>query len=137
MADGDLQITFRPNLAALTEVRRELGRWLDDCGTPTAMGEELVLAADELCANAIEAAEEGMIQLVARCDGSAIHLAVSNAGHAPPDLSRPEGDDDPDAEPSLLDRGRGLTIVRAFTDSLAIVNVDGRTVARAVRLLPS
>jgi hypothetical protein len=35
----------------------------------------------------------------------------------------------------LMERGRGLTIVRAFTDSLAIVNVDGRTVARAVRLL--
>jgi anti-sigma regulatory factor (Ser/Thr protein kinase) len=131
MADGDLQITFKPSLAALAEVRRELGEWLDDCATPPAVVDELVLAADELCANAVEASEGGMVQLTARYDGSAIHLAVSNAGHAVPDLSRPPDDE----EPSMLDRGRGLTIVRAFTDSLAIVNVDGRTVARAVRLL--
>jgi anti-sigma regulatory factor (Ser/Thr protein kinase) len=133
MADGDLQVNFRPRLDALGEVRRELRDWLDTCRTPEHVVEELVLAADELCANAVEAAEGGMVQLDARCDGSAVHLAVSNAGHAEPDLSRgvdPSPDD-------LGDRGRGLQIVRAFTDSLAIVNVDGRTVARAVRLLPS
>ena len=61
------------------------------------------------------------------------HLAVSNAGNAQTDLARTEGEPEEDA--MLLERGRGLTIVRAFTDSLAIVNVDGRTVARAVRLL--
>lgn len=133
MADGDLQLTFRPRLDALAEVRRELGEWLDDCATPPSIVEELVLAADELCANAIEAATGGRIHLDARCDGSAIHLAVSNAGNAEADLSRPA--EEPDDE--LLDRGRGLKIVRAFTDSLAIVNVDGRTVARAVRLLPT
>jgi anti-sigma regulatory factor (Ser/Thr protein kinase) len=133
MDDADLQITFRPRHDALGEVRREIASWLDDCATPAAVVDELVLAADELCANAIEAAEGGMIQLDARCDGSAVHLAVSNAGHADDDLSRPHEEDDD----ALLDRGRGLTIVRAFTDSLAIVNVDGRTVARAVRLLPS
>jgi anti-sigma regulatory factor (Ser/Thr protein kinase) len=135
MADGDLQLTFRPRLDALAEVRRELGSWLDTCGTPSTIVEELVLAADELCANAIEAAEGGLVQLVARCDGSAVHLAVSNAGHVPPDLSRL--DEEPADGEELEDRGRGLRIVRAFTDSLAIVNVDGRTVARAVRLLPS
>jgi len=133
MADGDLQITFRPRHDALVEVRRELADWLDECATPQGIVDELVLATDELCANAIDAAEGGMIQLDARCDGSAVHLAVSNAGHALPELSRPEEE----PEDALLDRGRGLTIVRAFTDSLAIVNVDGRTVARAVRLLPS
>jgi anti-sigma regulatory factor (Ser/Thr protein kinase) len=134
MADGDLQVTFRPRLDALAEVRRELGGWLDGCGTPEVIVEELVLAADELCANAIEAADGGLVQLVARCDGSAVHLAVSNAGHVEPDLTRLA---EPTEGHELQDRGRGLTIVRAFTDSLAIVNVDGRTVARAVRLLPS
>ncbi|HEY5889031.1 MAG TPA: ATP-binding protein [Acidimicrobiales bacterium] len=132
MSDGDLQITFRPRPEALAEVRRELREWLDGWVAPTAVVHELVLVADELCANAVDAARQGLIQLDARCDGSAVHLAVSNAGHADDDLSRP----DPAGEPDPLgDRGRGLTIVRAFTDSLAIVNVDGRTVARAVRLL--
>jgi anti-sigma regulatory factor (Ser/Thr protein kinase) len=134
MSDGDLQITFRPRPEALAEVRRELREWLDGWVAPTAVVHELVLVADELCANAVDAARQGLIQLDARCDGSAVHLAVSNAGHADDDLSRP----DPEAagEPDPLgERGRGLTIVRAFTDSLAIVNVDGRTVARAVRLL--
>jgi anti-sigma regulatory factor (Ser/Thr protein kinase) len=134
MDDGDLQITFRPRAEALAEVRRELRVWLESCAAPPAVLHELVVAAGELCANAVDAADGGMIQLDARCDGSAVHLAVSNAGHADPDLSRlPEEVEDP----VLLERGRGLTIVRAFTDSLAIVNVDGRTVARAVRLLPS
>ena len=135
MADGELQLTFRPRLDALAEVRRELAAWLEACGAAEAIVEELVLAADELCANAIEAADGGHIQVDARCDGSAVHLAVSNAGNAEPDLSRTE--DRPPRDELLQDRGRGLEIVRAFTDSLAIVNVDGRTVARAVRLLPS
>src|SRR4051812_15226210 len=133
--DGDLQITFRPRLEALAEVRRELRAWLEACATPDAVLRELVVAAAELCANAVEAADGGMIQLDARYDGTAVHLAVSNAGHADTELSRI-----PDEQPEdtvLQDRGRGLTIVRAFTDSLAIVNVDGRTVARAVRLLPT
>ena len=135
MADGDLQITFRPRVEALAEVRRELRDWLRSCAAPSSIIEELVIAAGELCANAVEAADGGMIQLDARCDGSAVNLAVSNAGHADHDLSRIP--DDPPEDPTLPERGRGLTIVRAFTDSLAIVNVDGRTVARAVRLLPS
>jgi anti-sigma regulatory factor (Ser/Thr protein kinase) len=134
MADGDLQITFRPRHDALVEIRRELRDWLAGCDTPEGVVHELVLATDELCANAIEAADGGMIQLDARCDGSAIHLAVSNAGHALDDELH-EVTDPVDDDGMLLDRGRGLTIVRAFTDSLAIVNVDGRTVARAVRLL--
>ena len=100
---------------------------------PQGVQQELVLAADELCANAIEAAAGGDVHLEARSDGSAVHLAVSNAGHAPDDLSRVE----PIAERgnTMQERGRGLMIVRAVTDSLAIVNVDGHTVARAVRLL--
>ena len=133
--DGDLQITFRPRPEALAEVRRELRAWLDR-HTPPEIVDELVLAADELCANAVDAAPHGgAIQLDVRCDGSAVHLAVSNAGNAETDLSRTE--EGSGAEDPLADRGRGLTIVRAFTDSLAIVNVDGRTVARAVRLLPT
>jgi anti-sigma regulatory factor (Ser/Thr protein kinase) len=133
--DGDLQITFQPRLEALAEVRRELRAWLDAHVHPAAIIEELLVATDELCTNAVEAAKGGLIQLDARCDGSAIHLAVSNAGHAEEDLSR-RGEAVPE-DPMADDRGRGLTIVRAFTDSLAIVNVDGRTVARAVRLLPT
>jgi len=131
--DGDLQITFRPRLEALAEVRRELRAWLAGCVAPETIVHELVLATDELCANAVEAADGGMVQIDARCDGSAIHLAVSNAGNADDGIGR----DPDDGEDALQERGRGLTIVRAFTDSLAIVNVDGRTVARAVRLLPT
>ena len=129
----DLQMDFRPRVEVLAEVRRELGDWLEGHAVRTEVVEELVLAADELCANAIEAAEGGTVQLDARCDGSAVHLVVSNAGHGPDGLSR--GPDHTEAGRVLTDRGRGLSIVRAFTDSLAIVNVDGRTVARAVRLL--
>jgi anti-sigma regulatory factor (Ser/Thr protein kinase) len=133
MVDGDLEITFRPRPEALAEVRREFRDWLDGCDAPTLVADELVLAADELCTNAVEAATGGLVQLDARWDGSAIHLAVSNAGHAEDDLSR--ADTDVTEVDALQERGRGLLIVRAFTDSLAIVNVDGRTVARAVRLL--
>ena len=135
MADGDLQVTFQPRHDALAEVRRELAAWLAASGTPSSIAEELVLAADELCANAVEAADGGMVQLAVQHDGSAVHLAVSNAGNTEPDLSRLDEVAEPGAP--LQDRGRGLNIVRAFTDSLAIVNVDGRTVARVVRLLPS
>jgi anti-sigma regulatory factor (Ser/Thr protein kinase) len=140
MGDGNLQISFRPRADALAEVRRELREWLAACRTPSTVVDELVLAADELCANAMDAAEGGQVHVDARCDGSAVHLAVSNAGHASAELAGPQGPPPGAAGPSeelaLVPRGRGLAIVRAFTDSLAIVNVDGRTVARAVRLLP-
>ncbi len=133
MDDADLELRFAPDTEALAGMRRELGEWLTRRDTPIDVVDELVLAAEELCANAIEAAVGGVVHLEARCDGSAVHLAVSNAGHAPDDLSRVE----PIAERgnTMQERGRGLMIVRAVTDSLAIVNVDGHTVARAVRLL--
>jgi len=134
MADGDLKLLFAPDNEALAGMRRELGEWLARRATPARVVDELVLAADELCANAIEAAAGGMVSLEARGDGSAVHLAVSNAGHAPSGLSRA---DDPDQDgDGLRERGRGLTIVRAVTDSFAIVNVDGHTVARVGRRLP-
>ncbi len=130
MADANLQMSFRPRFETLAGVRQELRTWLEERPAPAEVIDELIVAAEELCTNAIEAAEGGLVELDARFDGTAVHLAVSNAGHAPEDRSRrpPETD-------VMLDRGRGLTIVRAFTDSLVIVNVDGRTVARAVRLL--
>jgi anti-sigma regulatory factor (Ser/Thr protein kinase) len=131
MPDGDLQLRFAPDTGALAEMRAAFGDWLAQRAAAQVV-DELVLVADELCANAIEAADGGFVSLEARWDGSAVHLAVSNAGHAPPGLSR--ADREPVAD-VLRERGRGLTIVRAFTDSLAVVNVDGHTVARAVRLL--
>lgn len=130
MADANLQMSFRPRFDTLGEVRQELRSWLEGRPAPADVIDELVLAAEELCTNAIEAADGGLVELDARFDGSAVHLAVSNAGHAPEGLSRQEHESG-----LMLDRGRGLAIVRAFTDSLAIVNVDGRTVARAVRLI--
>jgi anti-sigma regulatory factor (Ser/Thr protein kinase) len=135
MDDGNLQIDFRPRADALSDVRRRLREWLRGIAASDTVIEELVLATDELCSNAVDAAPDGLVQLDVRWDGSAVHLAVSNAGNAPDDLSRPDPDDTASGPGVLTDRGRGLTIVRAFTDSLAIVNVDGRTVARAVRLL--
>ena len=136
MADLDLQISFRPRSEVLIEIRAELREWLERCAVRPEIIEELVLSADELCSNAIEAASGGVVKIHARCDGSAVHLEVSNAGNAPDEIGRP-GTAARDEGAVLADRGRGLSIVRAFTDSLAIVNVDGRTVARAVRLLPA
>lgn len=125
-------MTFRPRVEALAEVRREVRQWLRRCHVRAPVSDELLVAVVELCSNAIEAAEDGLIQLDARCDGSAVHLAVSNPGDAPEGLSRSIDPWEADGHEQV---GRGLVIVRAFTDSLAIVNVDGRTVARAVRLL--
>lgn len=133
MADGDLEIRFAPEAEALAGIRRALGEWLARRGASTDVAGELVLAADELCANAIGAATGGEVHLEARWEGTAVHLAVTNAGHAPDGLSR--GDEWAEPDDGLEDRGRGLVIVRELTDSLAIVNVDGHTVARAVRLL--
>lgn len=133
MTDGDLQLRLAPDTEVLAGMRRALGAWLAGHDIPTDVADELVLAADELCANAIGAAAGGEVHLDARWDGTAVHLTVTNAGHAPDGLTR--GDPQPDPGHVLADRGRGLMIVRALTDSLAIVNVDGHTVARAVRLL--
>lgn len=137
MADGDLLIRFAPDTGELASMRAQLRAWLSRRATPGRVVDELVLAADELCANAVEAADGGVVSLEARHDGSAVHLAVSNVGRAPEGLTRAEGGGPHAGTDGLWARGRGLAIVRAFTDSLAIDDVDGHTVARVVRLLPS
>jgi anti-sigma regulatory factor (Ser/Thr protein kinase) len=100
------------DLGALAGMRRELRAWLSDRGVEPETAEDVVLAAWEVCANAIEHPVDRLyheVTLVATADPSGVRVVVEDSGvwreHTVP---RP-------------DRGLGLRIANAMVDRMAIV----------------
>ena len=125
-AVGDGLTLGFPGVATFARlVRGRLRRWLDEAG----MGEDdlydLVLAAGELTANAIEhphARPGSAIRVTAGLDGEDVVIAVADPG---PWRAGPPG----------ADRGRGLGIVDAFVDQRHTrVDGEGTTVTIRKRL---
>jgi anti-sigma regulatory factor (Ser/Thr protein kinase) len=121
--------------------RRQLRRWLAKIGWPPEDSEDLVLAVDEALANAVEHAYTGSGQQSRDADPQ-IELRVT-------DMAGPKGIHravvtvtdrglwrTPAVSPSF--RGRGLPMMRAFTDSLEInttaVGTRVKMISRAVRV---
>lgn len=133
-------VTLRPHrrmthevgtVADLVGLRDRLRAWLQDGAVAESAGEDLLLVATELCANAIEAGETGApVEVEVANDGTALRLTVANESGdlplpAPPAFERG----------SLQERGRGLAIVRALVDTFSVSTAEGRTVVRTVQLL--
>src|SRR5687768_14339558 len=73
-----------PRLDALPSMRRDLRAWLSGLEVPRAAANDIVLAAWEVCANAIEHPEQPSaptVALEATAQPRGIRLAVSDAGH--------------------------------------------------------
>jgi anti-sigma regulatory factor (Ser/Thr protein kinase) len=129
----EMSIEVAPRFTVLADVRSQFRSWLQEADITRDVVEDLVLVATELCTNAVEATpDDERVQLQAEFDGEAVRLAVSNAT----DDEEVVEDDLPVLPPdSLQERGRGLTIVRALVDSLAMSTRDGHTVVRAMRMV--
>ena len=94
--------------------------------------DDLLLMASELCSNALRAGSgaPASLALRARAEGDAIVLEVEDDGDGfelPPLWADGEL---PDVE---SERGRGLFLVSALADDIAVTTGGGRTVVRAVK----
>jgi len=102
--------------AALAGLREDVRAWLTGKGVPGSIREDIVLACDEACANAIEHAYRSTsvapIELDARMDRDEVIIEIRDTGRWREDAV--EGD-----------RGRGIAIMRAVMD-----DVDIRTGAK-------
>lgn len=126
--DHDFSVSLDLDFSALAPMRHEVGGWLGSHGLATVTVDDLLLVLSELCTNAIEASTSGdppVLVRVHRTDAT-ISLEVENSGAAFEEaLDKQQKRTDPS-------RGRGLIIVRALADEVAMQFHDGRCIVRAV-----
>jgi anti-anti-sigma factor len=120
-----LRVPARPE--ALADVRRSLGRWLDEQGAGAEEAFSLVLATGEACANSIEHAYgpvDADLEVAAVLEDGSVKISVRDFGRWRP----PRGEN----------RGRGLLLMRELMDDVAVSREDeGTTVQLSRRLANS
>jgi anti-sigma regulatory factor (Ser/Thr protein kinase) len=96
-------------------VRRQLRAWIDRLSIDSLVGQDVLIAACEACANAIEhgyrGAAAGTVRLQVEVTGSDVLITVSDHGRwRPPSQAR--------------DRGHGLKLIRATMRDVEITAND-------------
>jgi anti-sigma regulatory factor (Ser/Thr protein kinase)/putative methionine-R-sulfoxide reductase with GAF domain len=123
---AELSLRLPAEPPVLADMRRLLRRWLNTHSVCEQDSREIVLAVNEVCANAIEHAYSpapAEFELQARPDSDALAFVVTDTGCWRP----PRGEH----------RGRGLKLVRAVMDEVLIDSSDsGTAVSMRRRLSP-
>lgn len=112
---------------ALQLVRTSLRTWMQGTSLDTAESEELLLATWEICANAMEHADEPTeptIRVHAACDAASVRIVVEDSGRYVPATSR-------------VDRGLGLRLAGALASSLDVAPSERGTRVTLERSLPA
>jgi GAF domain-containing protein/anti-sigma regulatory factor (Ser/Thr protein kinase) len=107
--DERLELTVPARARELRAIRRSLRRWLLGVGASEDDVPPIVLACNEACANAIEHAYgpgDETFEVRAEHRDGAVTITVSDSGS----WRRPRGEN----------RGRGMLLMRAFTDDLEV-----------------
>lgn len=128
------EVSLAPDLAALAPMRREAAERLAARGITPSTVEDVLLVLCELCSNAIQATRPRDAPVLARVHlgEAAIMIEVENAGQSFDALNAlAEGHGG-----AATERGRGLLIVRALSDSMTVQFHDGRCIVQAVMSLP-
>lgn len=125
-----LEVDFPAEAGRLAPVRRQLREWLDRCELPAQTVQNVLVAAGEACANAVEHghrdAPGGTVRLRAEARADRLYLSVADSGRWKP----PE----PEAAPH---RGRGLALMRALMQHVTVTpGAGGTTVAMDTRTAP-
>ncbi|MEU6078386.1 SpoIIE family protein phosphatase [Micromonospora sp. NPDC047074] len=125
---GPLELDFPADATRLASVRTALRGWLDRCGMDPASAHNVLVAAGEACANAIEHghrdAPGGQIRLRATATGEGLRLTVADSGR----WKLPEA-------ATSTHRGRGLVLMHALMDSITVVpGATGTTVDMQARI---
>jgi anti-sigma regulatory factor (Ser/Thr protein kinase) len=113
MADAStFSYTMPDRLEALLGMRTELRAWLSGRGVDAEAAEDVVLAAWEVCANAVEHPVDPTypdVTLVATVDPSGVCVVVEDTGSWRENVPRPG-------------RGLGLRLARGMVDRMSIVS---------------
>jgi anti-sigma regulatory factor (Ser/Thr protein kinase) len=116
-----LELTFPADPAQLGQVRAALRNWLSRCGLSRRTATDVLLAAGEACANAIEhglRSTSGQIRLTAEVSVTRLRVTVRDTGRWQPAQRR--------GEPY---RGHGLRLMRTLMHRVDIRRTpDGTTV---------
>ncbi|MBH5338759.1 SpoIIE family protein phosphatase [Streptomyces pactum] len=108
-----LDVTFPAESSQLAPVRQTLRSWLDRCDLPPTTVQNILVAAGEACANAIEHGHRDTprdeVRLRAEALVDDLHLTISDTGR----WKTP----DPEANPH---RGRGVALMRALMHHVTI-----------------
>ena len=118
-----LELTLPSEPDALHTARDELRAWLARGGIEGAAAHDIVLAAWEACANAVEHPDqpgEAAFTLEANRDGDRIRVLVRDGGRWRPERAREE-------------RGLGLRLMRSLMESVEVDRAPTGTVVRMER----
>ncbi|GJM39554.1 MAG: hypothetical protein DHS20C19_29210 [Acidimicrobiales bacterium] len=114
-------MTYEGSTATINGARQQVGAWMSAQGCVTADVEIAQLVVSELASNAIEASAPEPYHVTASWQGRRIRLAVASPADAvlipDPALWGPES--------VLAPRGRGLAIVQALVDDVAVTDEEG------------
>ncbi|WP_306213803.1 SpoIIE family protein phosphatase [Actinoplanes sp. RD1] len=125
---GPLQFAFPAEPGRLAQARSALRSWLALCGIDSLTAQNVLVAAGEACANAIEHGHrhgpEGSILLHAAATADDLRLTVTDSGR----WKTPQ----PEANPH---RGRGFTLMRALMNEVTVTTrSDGTVVGMSARI---
>lgn len=128
-AIGPFQHRFTGHEAAVTVARHLLGDWLNEQPLDPTIVDDVLLAAAELCTNAVAVSRGEPVVLKAWLDGDALGVEVRDGG---PGIVLPvlRHDEIPDLD---AETGRGLYLVRALVDDLDAGRDDGGAWVRFVK----
>ncbi|MET7950988.1 SpoIIE family protein phosphatase [Micromonospora sp. NPDC005324] len=125
---GPLELDFAAERGGLAPVRTALRGWLERCGLDPTSAYNVLVAAGEACANAVEHGHRdnpgGRIRLRATATADGLHLSVTDSGH----WKTPQADVD-------THRGRGLLLMRALMDAITVTpGATGTTIDMQARI---
>jgi PAS domain S-box-containing protein len=127
-APPPLHLELPSDPTQLSDMRRDLGRWLRQAGAGSEVVEVIQIACHEACSNSIEHGYEfgdGRLWVDAELDDEHVILTVRDKGHW---IDRPDG-------PPRY-RGNGLPLMQALMDSVELTHENGNgTAVRMARSL--
>nr|WP_307834480.1 SpoIIE family protein phosphatase [Actinoplanes lichenicola] len=126
---GPLEVDFPAEATRLATVRSMLRGWLARCGVDSLTAQNVLVAAGEACANAIEHGHRqlpgGLIRLRAAATAHDLHLTITDSGL----WKTPQ----PAANPH---RGRGFTLMRAMMTEVTVTTGAAGTIVGLQTRIP-
>jgi PAS domain S-box-containing protein len=126
---GPLELDFPAEATRLAPVRSALRGWLARCGIDPSTAQNVLVAAGEACANAIEHGHRhlplGQIRLRAAATADDLQLTIADSGR----WKTPQ----PAANPY---RGRGLTLMRALMSEVTVTTGAAGTIVDLQTRIP-